>query len=215
MRPSKYLGLLEYATCRNLRRIRHSANEVVLAPRDRNCDLMLAAIVVDTLNTWGNFLRSYCISFMLGTRATSKKRIVTRSPCATVEDAIDTAIRVHNPRAITPPANGWHRRDEPPWHDHNLVLKLSRSLQCSCYTDIQAAFSFSSRVYIDLPVFRNYYAHRNEQTSKAVRNLAPQYGIPATRRPTQILLSIPINRPQQLVLDMLDDLLFTVSYLCN
>ena len=88
-------------------------------------------------------------------------------------------------------------------------------INASNISDVQAAFSSGTRVFLDLPVFRNYFAHRNYQTEEAAMNAAAQYGIPVTLPPHQILFEKPIGRPQGLIHDWIDDMVFTVEYLCH
>jgi hypothetical protein len=56
----------------------------------------------------------------------------------------------------------------------------------------------TSRVFLDLPVFRNYFAHRNEQTKKAAVDPATFNSVPANPRPSVILLSTPAGRYRSL-----------------
>ena len=115
-----------------------------------------------------------------------------------------------------PKANGtWGRRDEPTWHDPQTLLRVGHAERFSHLSDIQAAFSAGYRFYVHLPVFRNYFAHRNKDTKYAAASIGPQYGISATKRPSQILLTRPLNRPQPLILEWMDEMQFTIEYLCH
>jgi hypothetical protein len=92
---------------------------------------------------------------------------------------------------------------------------LCSDLGCSNLADIQAALSISSRVFVDLPVFRNFFAHRNERSIEAAVRLGPLHGIPATLRPAAILLSPPLNSAQPLLVNWLEDMSFVVEYMCS
>jgi hypothetical protein len=215
MRPSRELEKLRDAACYRLRRLRETVLNVVSMAMSREREFILSFVVIETLNSWSNFSRSYYLSCILTPRTVTGKRITVPTPIPNFNSAIGLAV-THSRPNMTPPASGvWHRRDEPPWHDHNLLMRFCGNITCSNIIDIQAAFSFGSRVFIDLPVFRNFFAHRNGQTCKAAADLGPQYGIPATLRPSQILLSRALGRPQPLILDQFDDLITTIELLCD
>jgi len=95
------------------------------------------------------------------------------------------------------------------------LLTLCRELNATNLLDVEAAFSSGSSVFTDLVVFRNYFAHRNQGTKRAARDLAPKYGIAATLSPAEILLSRALGRPQPLLIEWIDDLTFTAEYLCH
>ena len=215
MRPCRDLERLRDTARYKLRKLREMALNAVSTIISREREALLSFIVIETLNTWNNFSRSYYLSCTVKPRTVTGKRITVGSLIPDFNSAIGLAVIYVRPH-VTPPSSGiWHRRDEPAWHDHNLFMQFCRNIGCSNITDIQAAFSFGSRVFVDLPVFRNFFAHRNSQTGKAVADLGPQYGVPATLRPSQILLSRPLGRPQQLILDQIDDLVFIIELLCD
>src|SRR5690606_6596746 len=109
----------------------------------------------------------------------------------------------------------WNRRDEPDWNSSRTLITLCTMIGCSNLADITAAFSSGSRVLLDLPAFRNFYGHRNEQTQSAAMQLASHYGISATMRPSTILLTRGLGRGLPLIVDWIDDLDFTIEYLCS
>jgi hypothetical protein len=201
--------------CYRLRRLRQLAINVVSMITTQEREAILSFIVIETLSTWSNFSRCYYLSCTVRPRTVTGKRITVLPTIPDFNSAIGLAVTLARPHITPPPSGVWHRRDEPSWHDHNLFMRCCRNVSCSNMADIQAAFSLGSRVFVDLPVFRNFFAHRNNQTCKAAADLGPQYGIPATLRPSQILLSRPLNRPQPLILDQFDDLITTVELLCD
>jgi len=186
-----------------------------MSPTIREREWLLANVVIESINTWSNFCRSYYLSCWLNPKTRNHTYIYITHTFVDYNNAIGVAIHYVRP-AITAPLSGiWHRRDEPAWHDHNILMRLCQLVGCSHLPNIQSSFSFGSRVFVDLPVFRNYYAHRNQQTSAAASNIAPQYGVASRLRPSQILLSRPVGRPQQLILDFIDDLIATADLLCD
>jgi hypothetical protein len=75
--------------------------------------------------------------------------------------------------------------------------------------------SLQSRAFADLPVFRNFFAHRNKGTAQAAGAIAPQYSIPSYRHPIEILATTPKGSPYPLLVDWIDDLSVTVELLCE
>jgi hypothetical protein len=80
--------------------------------------------------------------------------------------------------------------------------------------DVEAALSIQTRVLIDLPVFRNFFAHRNRGTREATQHVSPRYGIRPRPRPDEMLRSRALGRPQPLIQDWLDDLSTMCELLC-
>ena len=75
--------------------------------------------------------------------------------------------------------------------------------------------SLNVRVFSDLPVIRNFYAHRNQGTEEAAKRINLQYGVPSNQLTTDFLFSNPINRPQPVILEWLDELQISADYLCD
>lgn len=151
---------------------------------------------------------------MFHARTASGHRITTNQAPATSNDALGLAIHFWR-RTAVPHQNGtWDRRKEPVWHDPTTLLTLSTVFAFSNKSAIQAALSTQSRTLIDLPVARNFYAHRAQATLLAALSLAPHYGIPIQKNLSGLLLSRPINRTQPLILDWIDDIDFAVEMLC-
>ncbi len=135
-------------------------------------------------------------------------------PGLTIHDAIGLAISIITPWNSFVPGTIPDRRREPTWHDPNTLLRIAASQAFSHRSDIVAAFSTGSRTFQDLPRFRNYFAHRNDDTLKVARNAAPLYGIPRALKPSEILMSTPLNASEALIIIMIDDIVFTAEYLC-
>jgi len=151
---------------------------------------------------------------MLEAKRVRGDRIGVANPGLTIDQAIGRAVNQFRP-AAQPRANGsWDRRAEPAWHDPNNLLAIGAAESFSNIGDLRAAFSTGIRLFIDLPVLRNYFAHRNQQTSEAATAVAPHYGIPATKRPSRVVLSRPLKRPQPLLLDWMDEMQVTIELVC-
>jgi hypothetical protein len=175
----------------------------------------MSYVTIQFLNLWSNFVRAYFLSCMLGARRESGPSVAVLHPGLTYHDALGIAVHVFRPAAMPMGSGGWDRRDEPRWHDTHWILTLAASEAFSNVGDIGAALSIGTRAFIDLPVFRNYFAHRNELTRIAACNLALVNYIPVSSRPSRILLTRPLGRPQSLIEDWIDDVAFVVDYMCH
>jgi len=214
VRPTKNLWKLYISSRRRVARLRAIIYHAHREPSGDGREAKVAFVTIDILNLWANFMRSYYLSCMYSAVSSRKIQITATPPRQTENQAIGFAVRHWRPRA-TPKADGsWQSRDEPTWHDPSQIIPVMRAQGLSNLLDFEAAFSTGERTFIDLPVFRNYFGHRNGRTQFAAQNLAPHYGLPVTRRPTEILLSRPLRRPQPLILDWMDHVLFTIEYLC-
>ncbi len=215
MRRTRRLHVLHSSTNKCFRRLQEEAANVNARAAIRAIEVSMCRITIDTLNTWNNFCRAYYLSVMLRPRCAGGARLGVSLPGLTVNQAIEEAVIADNPTKARRFGGLWDRREEPRWYVRASFDRVVRTLAFSNYSDIQDAFSAGSHVFSDLPVFRNYFAHRNEETRRKATTLAPKYGIPATYGPSAILLTVPINGSQPLILDWIDELMFTAEYLCH
>lgn len=96
-------------------------------------------------------------------------------------------------------AQGWYvpgqRRKEPKWHETANIAKVAVDLGFSNEPKIRAAVSCTTRVLVDLPCARNFYAHRNESTKLSANRLFIGCGVPVQGHPTNLLSSrLPSGR---------------------
>jgi len=180
-------------------------------PRDRDAGVALAAI--DVLNTWSNFARAYWFS-AFGTPRTTLGRSITSSRPLVASDPLGFAVLTFRPNAQPNSYGRWDTRSEPTWHDPQTLLRLTSEAGLSCFADVAAAFSVNSRVFYDLPVLRNYFAHRNQETYYAALRVAPLNSVPTPKRPSEILTSVPATSTQSLFLNWLGDFDLVADYCC-
>jgi hypothetical protein len=173
--------------------------------------MVVAHVVIEALNAWALFSRSYYLSCTLGA-VTERKKYVTTTP---TPDPLGAAITCINSWARPNALGRWHRRDEPAWHDPNVLMKVCRNVGCSIHVQIGQAFSLNQNVFKDLPVFRNFFAHRNGDTSQAARNIAARYTLPSHLSPTELLLSVSPGATETIIADWLSEMLITAEFLCK
>lgn len=214
MRPHKNLIKLQKTAIKKLTKLEQLSNNILSISSNKEIETHLTYITIETLNTWSNFSRSFYLSCTLSAKTVSGKRISISRTIANFNDAVGLVIPLYK-RSATPNHSGiWHRRDEPTWHDPNVIMNICDHIGCSNITEIRAGFSGGLTVFKNLPTFRNFYAHRNSQTEYAAMQIATQYSISNLLKPSQILLSLPLNGNQPLLIEWIDELILTVEYLC-
>ncbi len=211
MRRCKRLRRLRKTLNRRLARLERRIRAVAGVVGHIDRDMVVAHSAIEAVNAWAQFSRSFYLSCVLGAVTERKKYIIT----VATPDPIGAAITCINSRARPNAAGGWHRRDEPAWHDPNVLMRVCGNVNCSINTEIGHAFSLSQNVFRDLPVFRNFFAHRNGDTSRAARNIAARYMLPSNLTPTELLLSVSPGATETLMLDWLTEMMITAEFLCK
>ena len=217
MHPVRQLHRLQRPAFRRLMRLRLLAAAAIAESDAAVVDRTVAFTTIELQTTWSNFWRSYFLSGVRGAFLESGVRVSVRSPASSVSEGVGRAVMFQNPQARSRSDGTWLRRDEPAWHDPSLMARLFRNEGFSNIAAIDAALGLTKRTLLDLSVFRNWYAHRNEQTIRAARDRARTiYGIPGDQSPTRILLSTPLVSagPYPLLITWADTLGFVVRYVC-
>jgi hypothetical protein len=211
MRPVSQLSKLKAVATRRGRRLKRLVDALSL-PINAEVDRVVAFATIETLNLWGSFLRAFYISCFLGARRPLGGRVKIVVPCPrTAVEALTFAMATIKAKPMPPSA----RRYEPAWHDHNNILKLFTACNASNLPEVQAAFSYSTTMFVELPVMRNFFAHRNGDTAGSARDVARKLGLSVALRPSEILCSRGPGRPQNVLADWLDDFSLVADLLCQ
>lgn len=213
MRLSSSYKILQESAAKRLGRLRAHAL-VGLGKAGPERDTRFAFVVIEAQNLWANFFRSYTLSCVFSPKRTIHGRVTLENAAiSTPGDVLLVAARVHRGSAAGAPTS---RRDEPPWHSTNVFLRTCSEIGCSHIADIRNALSVSTRVFDDLPAFRNFYAHRNEESARKAIDVAQRYYvIRGARSPAEALATPPLKRTQALILDWLDDMSVVMQFLCE
>lgn len=214
MRLARSYKVLNDVAQRRLRRLRALGMQ---APSQAapEANRLLAYVTMEALNTWSLFVRYYLLSIALKPLRCSGGRVtITHSGIAGPGDVLAVAMALLRPWKKPSASGGWSRRDEPTWHETRSLVMCATQLNTSNLPDIQAAISVPTRVFDDLPVFRNFFAHRNDASYGAARSLATHYAIPSAD-PATILRTRPLGRPWPLAVEWVDDLSVVVELLCQ
>ena len=221
MRPAKDFNVLFKAATDRIRKLRLLAQNSSLKPptefATKNQEISFVAIELHT--TYSNFARSYFLSCILTPTTRSGVKVACDPAITTFIDAIDASMKVCKNRIwINARGNkNWAQRDEPPWHQTNVLIVSCQEIACSNQANIISALSVPTSAFDDLTKFRNFFAHRNKVTTNAALNLASHYGISITSQthPVEILCSPALGRTQAVILDWIDDISLVIELLCQ
>lgn len=211
MRWSPELDVLARQAARRSSKLRLLVQD--LSPPVGSSEVRIVAYTtIEALNLWAEFERSYYISCCLGCRNRGGRPVTVTATIISVQDAIEFAVRTT--RSSTKATGPWKRRDEPDWLSPEILLKLLRALNSSNLATAQAALSYPSRVFKDLPTVRNFFAHRHEETARKVASVAHSHGLSSRRRPEELMCTRLPSRPENILTDWLDAIRIVAVALC-
>jgi hypothetical protein len=178
-------------------------------------DPVISYVTIEALNSWAQFSKAFYLSCSISARTEANISILVSPTGLSENDAIGRAITIFKPYAAPAATGMWARRDEPTWHDPNVLLKVCGDINCSLYAHMQNAFSMGQNVFIDLPVLRNFYGHRNRASEKAAQNVGPKHLLPSSLRPSELLAQIPPRASSPLLLEFIAEMRITAEFLCQ
>lgn len=205
------LGRLEGVAIRRALRLRSLVDAYSL-PVTPERERVVSYVTIEALNLWASFARAYYLSSALGARIRAGGRVTVQlQGIRTPGDAITfSVVKIQRRRGTGP----WKRRDEPAWHDPNTLLTLFGYLGASNLNEVHRAFGYQTGVFRQLPTFRNFFAHRNEETARKTADIARGYGLSPRLRPSEVLCTRSVGRPQNILADWLDDLRNVIQLMC-
>ncbi len=177
----------------------------ITVPATAADDRTVAFVCIEAANAWTGFSRAYFVSTAMRGRLNGQRITTTAGHIRTKADAVAFAVRITNPRSYARGGPFGHR-DEPDWQLTSVLARLTTALGASNQSLVRAGISLSTRAFVDLPVFRNFYAHRSEGTVVRVKRVARNYPLNQSLHPTQMLCTVLPTRPQSLISDWLDDI---------
>ena len=205
MKPNKFLSKLCSQSIRRLVMLRGIVDSLPQG-YSRQSDRYVSYAAIRTLSVWSEFSRSYYLSYTLSPITRDGVNITTNNTSVTkFEDAIwEITKRL---KRTGKKKRQIKRREEPSWHNPSCIIKGCQILEASNSNDVYAALSTQSKALEHLPVFRNFYSHRSDDTAiKALRLAHKHYSIPRLQHPTMVLLERPSGRPQSLLAEWIDDI---------
>ncbi|WP_040491094.1 hypothetical protein [Ilumatobacter nonamiensis] len=162
-------------------------------------DALVARSVIEAMNSYDRFCRYLFLSSALGARGADGERVVESGDrMRTHDEAIDRAFYYKYPHRTTRTP-----REELDWKVPAELIRSLRSVSAKNVSQVEAALSADSQAVHRLPVFRNFYAHRGQDTALKALGVGRQLSI-LGGHPTDVLLhSRDID---ELVVDWLFDL---------
>lgn len=215
MQSVQHLAKLRDVAGHRVRRLRGRALAAVnLVGPSFEKDRDIAFVVIELQNLWGNFVRAYLLSLLRSPKRALNGRVsLGNAAITTPGDLLHLAARSTLGATARAPVG---RRDEPAWHDVSVLVKTCNALKPSHEAHVYASMSLSGRAFYDLPAFRNFYAHRNDESAGKALGLARrQYLITGIKHPTEALCVPARRRPQALILDWTDEIDATIQLLCD
>lgn len=218
MRRYARLSRLQSSTTRKLDRFAQGAMHLATSrptALPAEIESSATALTIDLLNYWQNVARAYFVSCSLGALTVTGTPVWSRSFVATESVAVAVAIRAAGLRRQPRQDGTWHRRSEPTWASPDVLVSSAWSAHLTNASVIESAFQGGFDVFGDLPVFRNYFAHRNRETRAAAMQLAPKYGVGANEKPSSVLSQVPVGGGPSVLETWIGDIRTTVEYLCH
>ena len=183
-------------------------------------DPAVAFVTIELDNLWAAIARSFFLSVAFCARDGTGHRVqlFNAMRAQSIDGALTHAIRRCKPRLYKQRQSGpWTWYDEPPWWKARTLLDALDEIGASNYQQVSTAMGAASNAFSHLHTFRNFYAHRSQETRAEVVGELRRLQFPTTYTATTALTSpIPLQgqfRPQPLVLDWLDELTNTISLL--
>lgn len=206
MRATRHLGRLNSAVAGRLSRLRqiHTAVLGLGGPRSLP-DVSYLAIELDNLIMAA--MRQFMISTLTGARTASGQKITSIPSFSDEGEVAAYALSVLSPVGYGKLGSPQRlsRRDEFKIREPRSVEKVVASCAASNLISVQAAYAYNTGVFTYLPTIRNFYAHRNDDTWRKVKNVAGGVGVYGIKYPDQLLLTQLSNRPVTVFEDWCDD----------
>jgi hypothetical protein len=206
MRSTTDLNKLRAACLGRLRRIRRIFSKVSGLPAEE-ASLPIAFSIIELDNLVMATIREFTMSTLRKARTAQGHRIsVNGTFCQEGEisafmlSIVQTYVynQMGNPASVD-------RKKEPKIRDPRDTEKILLACNASNINSLQNALSLNTTLFSDLATLRNFYAHRNIDTSRKVRNRARSLGLFNLPHPDGFAIHLLPNRPVSIFDDWLDD----------
>jgi hypothetical protein len=169
--------------------------------------LVVAHTTIELASLWVAFNRFYFLSIALGAGDSAGNRLPAARRFATANDALRAAYAATQ-TGTPPPVINWTK--EPKWWDVSKVDACLLRIGSPSVGKVRAAVSVPSDVFDALQPYRNFYAHRNEDTVAKARRAYGGTGA-GSQHPTDMLLATRPSRPQCVLADWVDTIRIVLS----
>lgn len=218
MKSERELLLLKERALRKLFYL-STISEALVRPRERAEDRAATYVAIEAMNFWSCFVREHYLSCAVRHARSAGGNILTYTHAAlkSERDALLLALQIVDPTRFRSVRSRptLRRRDEPNWFNPAVIVRLSTALGLSNKSDIISATSYPTMLFRDLPVVRNFYAHRSFETARRVKTLSRQsYGI-LVNHPNEFSIVKWSGRTQNLLSEWVDDLKDVCRLMCG
>lgn len=206
MRSTSDLRKLRLAFQGRLRRIRESYSTHIEADGRIN-GKVLSFSVIELDNLVVSTIRYLTISTFRKARTATGHRISVNVQFQKEDEIAAYMLSIVQPYTYTKMSNpsSLNRRQEPKIRDPRDTEKIFSAAGASNLGSLQNALALNTTLFSNLATVRNFYAHRNDDTWRKVRNLSSSYGIIGLRHPDHFVTHVAAGRPVSVFTDWLDD----------
>ena len=170
---------------------------------------LLSYVTIEAANLWAQYSLCLFLSAALGAHDSAGNCVVA-SPASDVSHSIDLAVYAMNPK-LAGTRRTWKRHEQPDFQNKSVLARAMKYIGATIYPDVDAAVSYPTRVLVDLPTMRNFYAHKAERAATKAAALGPRYGITRPMSPHELLCTPPPGRADVLLNEWLADLAAILS----
>jgi hypothetical protein len=152
-------------------------------------DRLIGLCAIEAVNTFERYCRFLYLSSALGGKDESGNAVLPPAKrCSDVVEALTLAVETVYPTRVGKGPFGV--RSEPDWKNAGHLLKVFAELDSANRVRVEKALSLQTRAIIDLPVFRNFYAHRGQGTARLALDAGKRMAI-VRPHPTDVLSEVP------------------------
>lgn len=218
MLHSTSLKSLEQQICSRLGRLIAIEGTLLLCPSSERIKLT-GYILVDALAAWSAFTREYTLSCLWRGAFSETHGPIIHAMTGLVPTervALIEAIKATKKPSFAP-ADDYEITpfDEPVWRKGQTILRIAEKLSFNNFAQVQTAFSIPGTALEELPLIRNFYAHKDRKTAEVVRKLGQSvYGVPALKPAHELVSEILPEKTDSLLSEWLHQLHQTSQALC-
>ncbi len=218
MNQRRHLDQLWRVAQKRYRRLRAESLKLAVSTADPEARRRrVPLLMIDGINQWSNFARSFFLSSALGCRSQGGRWIVGGGlPTARQREVIVAAIHAAAPRNVVqlPPAGPIDRRLEPTWSDPNVLIQAGQAIGLTNQQDIINAFSPFPGFIVDWLCVRNFYAHRNADAYESARTVLTRHGVVFGSDVSEWMLRAGLAGYRPLLVDWCLEMELRCEYLC-
>lgn len=213
MRPRRNLRILRNQVFRQCCRLEAFQAKLQAAQDERLLDAVVSLTCIQALNVWSEFSRGFLLSSARGAYDCSGRK----ATATTVVPGGERELACHLTEKLGKKKRAFERRQELRWHKADILQQAAGYLGLTNLEAVDKVLSCNFSFFQDLEPARNFFAHRNPDTAREVRDVARRLAIPGfiSGLPRDILLFASSNRPVPLARLWLGEMRQAAAILCG